>query len=185
MKRIFLFLAALTVLALCITYAVGLLSWSRDGLTNVHDSTYLVHFYLGLYTSIGVLMIHCLVITYFLGTGRWIKEVTLAYDLPDERWARPSRDIKRAHTPRAISAMLLTIATAAAGFGRQLQEWPAWVHLTLACIALLVNAGVFVLRNDRIRANGRMIDEVMETVERMRAEHGLLSSEEALQRDET
>ena len=73
----------------------------------------------------------------------------------------------------------------AAGFGRQLQEWPAWIHLTLACIALLINARVFVLQYDRIRANGRMIDEVMETVERMRAEHGLLSSEEALQRDET
>src|SRR5947207_15303643 len=89
MKRIFLFLAALTVLALCITYAVGLLSWSRDGLTNVHDSTYLVHFYLGLYTIIGVLMIHCPVITYFPGTGRSNKELTLAYDLPEQRWARP------------------------------------------------------------------------------------------------
>jgi len=66
------------------------------------------------------------------------------------------------HTPRAILAIAPyhRDPAAAAGFGRQLQEWPAWVHLALACIALLFNAPpFFILQYDRIRANGQMIDE--------------------------
>src|SRR5262249_57584292 len=109
----------------------GRVSWLRGGLT-AEGSLYLTHFVLGLFGAVAVLLIHCLAITYFLGTGRWVKEVCLAYGLPDERWPRQTRNIKRGNTPFAILAMLVTIATAAAGAGRHNFARPAGSHTTPA-----------------------------------------------------
>ena len=114
--------------------------------------------------------------TYFMGTGRLIKEVTLAYDLPDERWARPTRDLKRGNTPKAILAMLLSIAVAAAGEGDRHNVWPWWIHLMLACAALVFNLWVFRVEYRNVACNGRILDEVLAEVERIRAAHGLPSS---------
>ena len=182
MARIFLVLAGLNALALLVAVLSGTLSWFREGLMHPEEPSYLIHFVVGLTAVVGNLLVHCLVITYFLGTGRLIKEVTLAYQLPDERWARPTRDIKRGNTPYAIVAMLLAIATAAAGSGRQFQVWPAWIHLTLATIAFLGNLWVFRIEYRNLTRNIGILDEIMVEVERIRAEHGLPSSEEAFQR---
>src|SRR5437660_1472701 len=115
MTRIFTTLATLTILALAGAFGAGVLSKQEGGLTQPDTSFYLIHFVLGLVAVLANLLVHCLVLTYFLGTGRLIKEVTLAYELPDERWARPTRELKRDNTPKAILAMGLAIAVAAAG----------------------------------------------------------------------
>src|SRR5258708_27603731 len=58
--------------------------------------------------------VHCLIFTYFLGTGRWVKEVKLAYNLPDQPLAKLTRELKRRGFPPALFAMLAAIATGAA-----------------------------------------------------------------------
>src|SRR5579884_769812 len=131
MTRIFLVFVTLTGLALLASVVSGTVSWQEHGLTS-EGSLYLTHFVLGLFTAVAVLLIHCLAITYFLGTGRWVKEVCLAYGLSDQRWPRQTREIKRRNTPYAILAMLVTIGTAAAGAARQNFDWPAWPHAALA-----------------------------------------------------
>src|ERR1700693_600070 len=121
MTRIFTTLATVNALALTATFVTAILSrWN--------GAVFLVHFCLGLFTAVGTLLVHCLIFTYFLGTGRWVKEVTLAYQLPDEPWHKETRELKRRAFPVALAAMLITIATAAAGAGAQLQEWPWYVH---------------------------------------------------------
>jgi hypothetical protein len=160
--------------------ASGTISLLRDGLHHPEESSYLVHFLLGLFTALGLLLVHCLLMTYFLGTGRWVKEVCLAYGLPDDRWPRQTRDIKRDHTPKAILAMLISIAAAAAGMGRQFEVWPWWVHLTLVGLTLVVNAWVFTVQYRNLRLNHRIIEEVWRETERIRAERGLPSSADEL-----
>ncbi|MDW8263862.1 MAG: hypothetical protein RMJ52_00870, partial [Gemmataceae bacterium] len=145
MTRIFTTLAVLNTLALLATAVVGTVSKLRGAATAVHDPTYLWHFNLGLFTAVGTLLVHCLIFTYFLGTGRWVKEVTLAYCLPDQPWHRETRELKRTAFPPALLAMLITIATVAAGAGAQLREWPWLVHASLAVITLLVNGWAFVI----------------------------------------
>jgi len=184
MKRIFAVLAGSNGLALIAALAVGLLSKLRDSAVHPEDSTYLVHYVIGLLAALGTLLVHCLVITYFLGTGRLVKEVTIAYQLPDERWARPTRDLKRGNTPYAILAMLVSIACAAAGEGDQHQIWPWWIHLILAIATLGFNGWVFRIEYRNICANSIILDEVMAEVERIRAEHGLPSSIEAMRQPE-
>ena len=116
MTRTFSVLAIISIVAMLATIGVGFWSFSLERST-YQNGIFIIHFYLGLATAIGILLIHCLIFTYFLGTGRWVKEVGLAFDLPDAPWPRLTRELKRATFPPALFAMLVGIATAAAGAG--------------------------------------------------------------------
>jgi hypothetical protein len=174
MARLFRILAVLNSLALVVTFAAGAVSrfWDPD--------VYLTHFTLGLFTAIGTLLVHCLIFTYFLGTGRWVKEVGLAYRLPDGGLPKTTRELKRTTFPPALLAMLITIATAAAGAGYQLREWPWYVHGSLAVVTLVVNLWAFRIEYRHLLTNGRVLDAVLAEVDRIRAEQGLPENEEAL-----
>jgi hypothetical protein len=136
-----------------------------------------------LFSAIGTLLVHCIIFTYFLGTGRWVKEVKLAYHLPDAPWPLLTRELKRKTFPPALAAMLITIATAAAGAGAQLQEWPWTVHAGLATGTLIVNFWAFRIEYRHVRTNGMAIEAVLNEVDRLRAARGLPSNAEALQRE--
>jgi hypothetical protein len=183
MSRIFAVLASTEMLALVASFLLGVVSHVRDGSQHAHESIYLLHFTLGLFTAIGSLLVHCLVFTYFLGTGRWVKEVKLAYGLADEPWPKLTRELKRRTFPPALAAMLVTIATAAAGAGSQqrLPLWPWQLHAALATASLLVNLWAFRIGFRSIQRNAEVIEAVLADVDRIRAERGLPSNAEALQ----
>src|SRR5439155_20513195 len=131
MNRIFLTLAIGLLVALLLSFGIGLVSMQMQ-LSLAKNEVFLLHFLLGLATSLGALLVHCIIFVYFLGTGRWVKEVTLAYEMPDEPLHKRTRTLKRTVFPAALFAMLITIATAAAGGARQVELWPWQVHLSLA-----------------------------------------------------
>jgi hypothetical protein len=180
MTRIFLTLAATNSLALLVAFTLGCWSKLTDGLHAEASSVYLLHFLVGLFTAVGTLLTHCLIFTYFLGTGRWVKEVTLAYDLPDQPWHKRTRDLKRLVFPPALAAMLVTIATAAGGAGAQMQAWAWQVHFGLSLAALVINVWAFRLEYRTVTENAGILEAVMREVDRIRAEKGLPPSEEAL-----
>lgn len=180
MTRIFLTLAAVDSLALALAFALGCWSKLTDGLHTDASPAFMLHFLVGLFTAVGTLLTHCLIFTYFLGTGRWVKEVTLAYDLPDVPWHKRTRDLKRLTFPPALAAMLVTIATAAGGAGAQMQSWPWQVHFSLALAALVINLWAFRLEWRNVTENAGILEAVLREVDRIRAEKGLPSSEEAL-----
>src|SRR5262245_19594669 len=181
MTRIFTTLAALDALALLVAYGVG---WLRKGLSDPQGLLYLTHFILGLAAALLTLLVHCLIFTYFLGTGRWVKEVGLAYDLPDAPLPKLTRELKRQAFPPALAAMLIAIATAAAGAGARMADWPWPIHATLATLTLLVNAWAFVVEYRTVSINAGVIEQVMREVERIRAERGLESNAEAMEREQ-
>jgi hypothetical protein len=183
MSRIFAILATANALALVVTFILGCWSKLSDGLHSAATSIYVMHFLFGLLTGVATLLTHCLIFTYFLGTGRWVKEVTLAYELPDEPWHKLTRELKRATFPPALAAMLVTIATAAAGAGAQLQSWHWTVHFTLAIATLCVNFWAFRLEYRNLVRNGQTLDEVMVEVDRIRAARGLPPNEIALREE--
>src|SRR5262249_29108359 len=183
MTRIFITLATIDGLALVASFVTGIASKLGDSVRRPDDPTFLIHFNLGLFTAIGTLLVHCLIFTYFLGTGRWVKEVGLAYGLPDAQLPRLTRELKRATFPVALLAMLVTIATSAAGAGVQLQEWSWVVHFLLALATLAVNAWAFAVEYQSVRTNAWVIDAVLAEVDRIRAERDLPSNAEALRQD--
>lgn len=184
MSQILTRLAAVNLLALVLTFAVGLLSFVRGSVANPDDSTYMLHFGLGLFSVLLTLAVHCLIFIYFLGTGRWVKEVTIAYRLPDEPLHKLTRELKRKTFPPALFAMLVPIAAAAAGTAAQRHEWPWPVHATLAVLTLLVNGWAFAVEIRNVGINGGVIEDVMREVERLRAEAGLPTNEEALRQQQ-
>jgi hypothetical protein len=198
MKRIFLNLAILDFLALAVCFVLGIVfsskEWRLDAVSASAgtgslpfvgaDSSYVVHFYLGLYSTIGNLGVHCLIFIYFLGTGRWVKEVALAYKLPDVPYPRLTRELKRRTFPPALLAMLVPIAAAVSGEGAR-REWPGWIHIALAFATLVVNLWAFRIEYRNVCINGGVIDDVLLEVDRIRAEHGLPSNAEALEQEST
>lgn len=171
-------LAIVLTIGLLATIAVGFLSFFTE-LSERKKDLFIIHFYFGLATALGVLLVHCLIFTYFLGTGRWVKEVGIAYGLPDENLPRITRELKRGTFPPALFSMLITIATAAAGAGAQLQEWPWFVHATLAFLTLAINLWAFRIEHRNLTKNAWVIEEVLREVDRIRAERGMPSNAEA------
>ena len=178
-------LAAFDLVALLTAFVVGWVSFAQRGRVNAADPTYMLHVYFGLFAVLVNLGVHCLVFIYFLGTGRWVKEVAIAYKIPDVPLPKLTRDLKRRTFPVALLAMLVPIAAAAAGAGVATQSdlWPWPVHATLAVLTLLVNGWAFAVELRNVRTNAGVLDEVMREVDRVRAEHGLPSNAEALRQE--
>ena len=94
-----------------------------------------------------------------------------------------TRELKRRTFPVALLAMLVPIAAAATGTAAGRKEWPWQYHALLAAATLLVNAWAFIVEYRNVAINAGIIDEVMHEVERIRAERGLPSNEEALREE--
>jgi hypothetical protein len=182
MKRIFPMLAVINGLFLLVTFGVGLVRGFAPTALDALDP--LLHFKLGLFSVIGNLGVHGLVVfIYFLGTGRWVKEVALAYEIPDDPLPKLTRDLKRRVYPPALFAMLVPIAAAAAGMGAFLQEWPRWIHFGLGVATLLVNGWAFVVEYRCVAINAAVLYEVLNEVDRIRAGRGLPPNAKALQEE--
>lgn len=183
MTRTFTVLAGIVTLLLLATIGVGLWHFVTEDRAQ-KDEIYVIHFVLGLCTALAILLVHCIIFTYFLGTGRWVKEVTLAYRLPDVPWHKTTRELKRTTFPPALFAMLIAIATAAAGAGAQLKAWPWPVHAGLAFATVLVNLWAFGVEHRNVTTNAGVILDVLAEVDRVRAAQGLPSNDAALAEEE-
>jgi hypothetical protein len=183
MNRIIARLGAVTFLALLVAYGAGLLSWLQGGLKDPASALFPWHLYLGLFAVFLTLGVHCLVFIYFLGTGRWVKEVGLAYGISDAPLPKLTRELKRWTFPVALSAMVVAIAAAVAGAAVQMHRWHWTVHFTLASLTLLVNAWAFKVEYRNVHINAGVIDEVMREVDRIRAQRGMPSNAEALEQE--
>jgi hypothetical protein len=194
MTRILSNLSAFNLVALLAAFVVGWLSFAFGSRGNESDSTYLLHVFLGLLSGTTALGVHCLIFIYFLGTGRWVKEVAIAYKIPDDPLPKLTRTLKRRTFPPALFAMLIAVATTAAGawvattttaHGTASTKWWPWpVHATLATLTLAINVWAFFVEYRAVAINGKVIDDVMREVDRIRAERGLPTNEEALRQEQ-
>jgi amino acid transporter len=183
MTRTFSTLAVLLTFAMIATALAGVWSFSLDKSDPWRQEVFLVHFHLGLWTSIGALFVHCIIFTYFLGTGRWVKEVGIAYRLPDDPLPKKTRELKRATFPPALFSMLIAIFTSAAGAGVLFQSWPWYVHATGAVLTLLINLWAFRVEYRNLAANSEILNAVLMEVDRIRQAQGLESNAMAVARD--
>jgi hypothetical protein len=183
MTKILAQLSAINFLGLLTACILGLLNWLVPAHPDWAYTVSMLHVIVSLAFAISTLLVHSLIFIYFLGTGRWVKEVALAYKLPDQPLPKLTRELKRRTFPPALAAMLVVIATAAAGMGAFMREWPWPIHATLAALTLIVNAWAFVVESRAVSINAGVIDEVMHEVDCIRAEQGLPTNEEALQQE--
>jgi amino acid transporter len=178
-SRIFTTLAVINMLALLTSAILGLgVMAERDsgvpapaGHQPLTWGWFASHMVFSLLTAVWTLFVHCLIFTYFLGTGRWVKEVAGAYRLPDQPWPKQTREFKRRAFPPALLAMLAVIAAVASGAGAQTGPESIWglAHPILAILALAVNGWAHLIEYRTVAANARVMDAVMDEVERRRA----------------
>jgi hypothetical protein len=130
-----------------------------------------VHFLLGLLTGVLTLMVHSIVFTYFLGTGKWVKEVVRVYQLPEWVSGQADRNKRRAF-PFEMTSMALICGTVWLGAASDTREFDSVWHLGLAAMTLAWNLVAYVLEYASIVAQARLLLEVKDQADRLRAAQG-------------
>lgn len=179
MERVFRRAALFALTLLVATAALGL--WLGD-LHGVVDPAILrwgtVHRLSGVLAALAVVLVNSLTVTYFIGTGRWCREVVDAYGLDQALVARSNR-LKRSAFPFAMAGMLAVVVIVALGgaadpaAGRKgSRDWVT-PHLIGGIGLAAAIAWCFQAQLPGIRRQHALIDEVMEAVRRERLARGL------------
>jgi len=177
--RIFLTLAWFAVVMMTATFFVGL---SIDELHTDHSAEMrqwaTVHRLSGLASALAVVLVNSIVITYFIGTSRWVKEVCETYHL-DASLIRRSTQLKRRTFPWSVMGMLAVVGVIALGAAADpatgLPHTSSWVipHLVGALAGIAFIGLTFYVAWQNISANHQVIADVLEHVHRIRVERGL------------
>jgi hypothetical protein len=137
-----------------------------------------VHRLSGVATALTVVLVNSIVVTYFIGTSRWVKEVSEAYSLGHQFVVR-SNALKRKTFPWAVMGMLAIVGVIARGAAADpatgLPHTADWVttHLLGALAGATFIAYVFFVEWNNIHANHLVIADVIAEVRRIRVERGL------------
>lgn len=149
-----------------------------------------VHRLSGVLAALMGVLVNSMAVTYFIGTGRWCREVVETYQL-SERFVDRSKVLKQRAFPFAIAGVFLVIAIIILGgaadpaTGRPGTQ--AWVtpHLigSITCVTLI--AICFSRQVDAIRNQQILIEDVMANVRTIRIDRGLEVDDQAVTSEKT
>jgi hypothetical protein len=120
------------------------------------------HFVWGMVTGLYVSLIHSIVLVYFLGTGKAIKEQTDLQNWDEATYYLPSRKhMGQAVIPCVLGITGLILAAFSGGF-TMIGMLPPMGHLIIAGLGVTAQIPIFIRQYILIHANGRLMDEVVE-----------------------
>jgi hypothetical protein len=137
-----------------------------------------VHLLTGVAATLGIVLVGSIAVTYFIGTGRWCREVVEAYALEDQL-LQESRALKGRSFPWALTAMLTAMAVSALGArsdpGNGFANSGDWVtlHLAAALTGLVLVSVCFFVLWLRLVDNQSLIHRIMSRVHDERLARGL------------
>ena len=180
MTRIFLTLASVSALLFLTVFALGL---NIDDPRAIESQSLVAwHLMLALTGLIFAALVHAIVLTYFMGTGRWMEDVCKTYQLGDH-WRQESQRLKYRVLPWMCLCLLLLLTTigfgAAAdpasrlgfsgGLGLSVSTWHLLVALATVCTNFYANVREF----QSLERNGQLVNEVIAKVREIRISRGL------------
>lgn len=180
MTRIFTTLAIVAAILTAAAFVLGM--GIGDATQRAAQSFVSYHLLTGLGALIFTSLVHAIVLTYFMGTGRWLEETTTAYQL-DWTAYKSSKTLKYRTILLMMVCFLMLIATGA--FGAAADPASAvgfrgfWgfsggaVHMTVALTTWAFNLLVNVYQFQVLTRNGELIESVLADVRRIRIEKGL------------
>jgi hypothetical protein len=181
-KRIFLTLSILSNASLVTAIVFGLSiggAAARDVATQSRVSN---HMLIGLGALTFATLVHAILLTYFMGTGRWLEETTRAYQL-DQSWYQKNQRIKYRAIMSMTFCLLLLITTGALGAAADpatpvsldgfLGMKGRTIHYLAALTTVLINMFVNLTEFIAISGNMAIVESVMAEVRRIRSERGL------------
>ena len=182
MVRIFLQLSLLSSVTLVVAMVLGLSIDDPRVLDRGVQAGVQYHFLAALAALVFATLVHAIVLTYFMGTGRWIEETSTAYRLGPELFQQ-SKAIKYRTIPAMVGCFLLLLLTGGLGAAADpaapmhSRGWfgvsAATIHLTAALITVLANLAVNYLEFKAIERNGEIVDDVLAQVKQIRLKKGL------------
>ena len=185
MKRIFLTLAVLANITMIVALVLGLRvgdpmkSHGLDPIVNARIGT---HILIGLGALTSTTMVHALIFTYFMGTGRWLEETGTAYSLSEE-WYKRNQQIKYGILPGILISFLMIVATGCFGavadpatavsLEKVVGVSDGTLHFGMAVITWFVTMVINFTQYIAIARNSAVVDGVLAEVRRIRIERGL------------
>jgi hypothetical protein len=175
-------LTTLSILSLALMLAALTMGLSIDDLYDNPSNDTLrlatVHRLTGIAAALGVVFVESVVVTYFVGTSRWCKEVSETYRLDMARVNR-SNQLKRRAFAVALLGMLAVVGIIALGgaadpaTGREnTQSW-AIFHFSAALAGVAFIAWTYFAAWQYIWHQHAIIQEIVAEVARIRREKGL------------
>jgi hypothetical protein len=184
-KRIFLTLAVLANVTMLISLVLGLQigdPLTAGGLDPAVNRRIGTHILIGLGALTGTMMVHALIFTYFMGTGRWLEETSSAYKLAPQ-WYQQNQKIKYGVLPGILISFLMVIATGsfgaiadpatAASLEKVFGIPDASLHFGMAVSTWMVTMIINFTQYFAIAGNSAIVDGVLAEVRRIRIERGL------------
>lgn len=180
MTRILLTLASLSMLllvgALLAGFSIGDIYAQPVSEDTLQWAT--VHRLTGLAAALGVVFVESIIVTYFIGTSRWCKEVVETYHF-DPEYVRASNRLKRRTFPWALAGMLVVVGVIALGAASDPparladpEAWSYW-HLAGALVGVVFIAWTYLVAWNNVVANHAIIERLVAEVCRVRQERGL------------
>ena len=123
-----------SIVCFIITVLMGFMMVGRSGLGQ--------HFLFGFFTTFLVTLAQSMIMFYFIGTGRQVKDLMADHPARNEFIQRTKR-FKAEVFPSAMWAMLFTMAAMILGGGVDTRVIPPFVHTVLAAAALYFNLIAF------------------------------------------
>ena len=181
MIRIFSTLAILSIALLLAALMMGismgdLYAKPEPAQETLHWAT--LHRLTGVAAALAVVFVESIVVTYFIGTSRWCKEVVDTYRF-DQAPVRASNRLKRKTFPWALAGMLAVVVIISLGGAADpatlrpnTQAWTDW-HLVGAFLGIVFVAWTYLIAWNNIVANNTIIEQLVAEVGRVRQERGL------------
>jgi hypothetical protein len=180
MTRILFTLATVSLILLAAALLLGLMIGDlyapEVAEETLHWAT--LHRLTGIAAALVVVLVESVIVTYFVGTTRWCKEVVETYQL-DLALVQESNRLKRRTFPWALAGMLAVVGIIALGgaadpaTGRpDTQAWADW-HLVGAVLGILLIAWTYLVAWNNIFANQAVIERVVSKVAQIRRKRGI------------
>jgi hypothetical protein len=185
MSRILLTLASISLVLLATAVVLGLSIgdlYAEPFPSAETQSMATLHRLLGLIAALGVVFVESVIVTYFIGTSRWCKEVVDTYRL-DHADVQASTQLKRRTFPWALVGMLAVVGIIALGGASDratgqpnTQDWVQW-HLWGAFSGIVLIAWTYFVAWNNVLTNQAIINKLVAEVARVRQERALDAAE--------
>ena len=147
--------------AFAITITLLMIATAIIGAQVRGDIWFAQHFALGLMTTLFTCLCHCVVLAYFMATGKMMRLAILEAQL-DPLLAERAQRLKIRAYAVLMPAILAALLAAFAGAWATINPARARVHLVLALLSMFVQLGVFLREYTLIDANGLLMDDVFQ-----------------------
>jgi hypothetical protein len=182
MTRIFLPLAVVSTIFLVATFVLGLQIDDPKVADRAVQAGVSAHFLTALAALCFATLVHAVVLTYFMGTGRWMEETSQAYQLPASFFAE-NQALKYRVVPGIVGCFALLLTTGALGaavdpaspvqYAGGMRLTATMWHRGFAIVTLLANVGAHYAEYLALFRNSEVVDAVLAEVRRIRMEKGL------------